>query len=151
MIKRIKSLADKYFIGVDSILSVVISFLCFLVLGNCIEKLEDDLFQELISVSVSLLGFLIATVAIIFSFKDGSRITKLQESKHYYQVIDIYISAIFWESLFAILFTGIFMFDFSQMWKVYILIAFIVFSVIKIRRCIWIARHMFYLSIPKKQ
>ncbi|MEK6705607.1 MAG: hypothetical protein AABZ06_07450 [Bdellovibrionota bacterium] len=147
--KKLRAFLQRYFIQTDTFLALVISVLSWWLLQNYFQTLSDDFFLALIGASVSLLGFLIATISIIFAFKDGPKLDQLQKSGRYYQVIHIYLSAIFWVSLFALLFIGHISLTFSPTLQQLALTSFVVFSVIKIWRCVWIVKQMFYLSIPK--
>ncbi len=146
--KKLQTFLQRYFIQADTYLSLVISALSWWFLRNYFQILSDDFFLELIGACVSLLGFLIATISIIFAFKDGPKLDQLQKSGRYYQVIHIYLSAIFWVSLFTLLFIGHIALKFAPDLQELALTSFVVFSVIKIWRCVWIVKQMFYLSIP---
>lgn len=156
MIDWIKKFRRKYFVFFDTVLSVLlgVGFFYTAQYFNLFSAISDESISSLLGVSTSLLGFLIAVMAIIFTFKDGPKLETFQNSDKYSQVIDIYISAIIWTALLSIGFLLVIIIDLPFQFiagRELIVSLFLSFAIVKIWRCIWITKEMFELSISNKK
>lgn len=147
----IKEFRRKYFIHFDTISSLIAGIIVFCILSsfNFFIEIKDEVITSMLRASTGLLGFLIAVMAIIFTFKDAKKLKVFQKTTHYGQVLDIYISAITWFSLLSIglLLVVIIDLPFQSFANRELLVSlFISFSIIKIWRCIWITKEIFNLS-----
>ena len=109
---------------------------------------SDELLYTLIASFVSLLGFVMAFTAIIFSLEKSAKLARFQESRQYRNVMDIYVKAIKWLGLIALALTALTLFNFelpALIIKSIVIFALVV-STFKISRCIWITKELFKLS-----
>ncbi len=146
----LKNIYYRFYSFFDTLLAVLISagiIYCDKAF-NFIVVPSNELLYTLIASFVSLLGFVMAFTAIIFSLEKSAKLEKFQESKQYRNVMDIYVRAIKWLGLIALVLVGLTLSNFqipTMVVKSVVIFAFVV-STFKISRCVWITKELFKLS-----
>lgn len=146
----IKNIYYRFYSFFDTAFAVLISGVIIYSdkLFNFLAVPSDELLYTLIASFVSLLGFVMAFTAIIFSLEKSAKLEKFQESRQYPNVMDIYVKAIKWLGLITLVLTGLTLSNFelpALVIKSAVIFAFVV-STFKISRCIWITKELFKLS-----
>ncbi len=147
MWSKIQKWRDKNFILLDTVESSLLAWIFMYWAFEYISQQDLNLFD--ISTLYFTLGwFLLSVFALLFSFKDGKKIQRLQKSIHYKEVFNIFLNAISRCMIFAFLFLILKFIDWllvnyiiSIVWISFFIVA------VKLYRCIRIIREIAFLSI----
>ncbi|MDD3262900.1 MAG: hypothetical protein PHR61_03555 [Candidatus Absconditabacteria bacterium] len=142
------------FIIIETAISFVLGFIIYLI-GNyflSFNSINENFVFTRIQSLIGLLGFLITTLSIIFSLKDGPKLEKLQKSGQYHNVINIYINTIKRIGIRILVRLGIKFINSDDVKIVDGLVLSINVTLLSIKlfRCIWITNKLFTLTIPSK-
>lgn len=110
---------------------------------------------DIASIYIWLSWFLLSIFAIIFSFKDGERVSRLQKSPYYKDVFYVFQNAIIVTAFFWLAFILISIYDnnFKRQICQYVftlkelIISSLIFIIVLSSRCLWIVKKIFLLSI----
>lgn len=147
MWSKIQKWRDKNFILLDTVESSLLAWIFMYWAFEYISQQDLNLFD--ISTLYFTLGwFLLSVFALLFSFKDGKKIQRLQKSIHYKEVFNIFLNAISRCMIFAFLFLILKFIDWllvnyiiSIVWISFFIVA------VKLYRCIRIIKEIAFLSI----
>jgi hypothetical protein len=115
------------------------------VLSILLKDKRGAVYSVLIGVDGSLLGFVIATVAILLGFDNHPRMTLLRESSHYKTLWKVFKSAMRYLAVGALVFLIGLLFDTDNVpnWKVFYACFFVlVISSWRVGRCIWVLHYI---------
>lgn len=159
MLAKLNKYREIHFIGFDTLGAVFVSAILFLIvrISSLQSLLEDallhnnnfgDIYLALAGIFAGLLGFIIASGAIIFTIDDGPRINLLKRNPYYNQVLFVYISASKYLMLATLLCLVLFIFANDSKHSIYLyLIIFLLLLIgTKVWRCINILKRIFLLS-----
>ncbi len=107
------------------------------------------LFLNLASIYASLLGFIIAAAAIIFTIDSGKRIDALRQSQYFPQVFDSYLNSSFWLFLGTITMLALYTYtdpSTQPRWSFYATLFTLVVSSVTIWRALSLLRRVFGIS-----
>lgn len=147
MWSKIQKWRDKNFILLDTVESSLLAWI-FMYWAVEYSSLQGLNLFDISSVYFTLGWFLLSVFALLFSFKDGKKIQRLQKSIHYKEVFNIFLNAISRCMIFAFLFLILKFIDWllvnyiiSIVWISFFIVA------VKLYRCIRIIREIAFLSI----
>ncbi len=112
------------------------------------EWLRDSrgpLYSALSTIFASLLGFTIATVAIVLSFATSPRLEIVRTSRHYATLWRVFKSAIRWlafATIFALVALAIDSGPIPSLWVLYPLAGISLIVLSRIARCIWVLENV---------
>jgi hypothetical protein len=112
-------------------------------LAQFLKGSRQPVYASIVSLSASLLGFVIAAVPIIHTFGQSSRMKRLRESNHYRQVFRVFFQAMYWLSfaviggIVAIIFDKD---DSPHVWATYVMAFLLLAVVVRVSRCVWVLR-----------
>lgn len=160
---RIKKFWDVHFLGLEFLLSVIMGILFFLwmnlfsgsvIVNSILNGNKGAIYGTLASVFSSLLGFVIAALAIIIGYSANEKFEFLKQSKHYATLWHVLISTIKALGLATIMMLIGLIFDRDNfpkslpininLYNIYLsmLRSLIIFTVllalIRMKRCIWV-------------
>jgi hypothetical protein len=147
----LKNWYQKFFQPIDTLLT----FLCaggityFLFRFNLSSSLSNEFLLNMTESLIGLLGFVMAFMAIIFSFNDSEKLVYFKKTKSFRTVMDIIVNALFWISfgVIILILREVLNIDASPKVEMFMFLAIVFLVIIKTGRCIWITRRIFNLSI----
>ena len=155
----IKAFYERHFLAMDLVGSmiiaaaVVVSFEYWFgteMPANWLSSIRQSLYTTIITISISLVGFLIAGVSIILVFGQMPRMKLLKDSKQIHTVFSIYFKSIFWLAITALgSFVGLLVDSESAPFLpvAYVVMWLSTVSIIRVWRCIWVLKVLTRLSI----
>lgn len=144
---KIQKWRDKNFILLDTVESSLLAWIFMYWAVEVFSFKRLNLF-DISSVYFTLGWFLLSVFALLFSFKDGKKIQRLQKSTHYKEVFNIFLNAISRCMVFAFVFLilnfitwEVANYIVSTVWISFFIVA------VKLYRCIRIIKEIAFLSI----
>lgn len=155
MLKFLFNFYKIHFLGFDTIFAFIVSATTYYVfnrhgLFSPAVLTDNQVVGTLLQIHMGLLGFLIAVMTIIFGFTDGKKLEFFRQSNQYGTVMKIYLNAMKWLGVLAIFGFILLIISFQKETALKIwLILSLFLPLIKLWRCIWVAKEIFLLSVEK--
>lgn len=147
----VKYLLRRFFQTVDTILTIIASagLTWLLIYFGLFTSVGDGLLQTMIQSLIGLLGFVMAFMAIIFSFNDSKKLRYFKESESFTTVMDIVVNAIIWISICVGILIAMSLLDLqiSAKFELGVFISVCLMVIVKTGRCVWITKKLFELSV----
>ena len=154
MFKSISRFYGRNFLFLELLISIAVTIALYVwveestgynVLSELLKDKRGEVYSVLIGVSGSLLGFVIATVAILLGFDNHPRMTLLRESAHYKTLWKVFKSAMRYLAVAALVLIAGLLFDTdpSPNWNVFYACFFMLaISSFRVGRCIWVLHYI---------
>lgn len=161
--KKIKSNYERHFLGYDFLLAIILLMIFIWSINAKVINFDDfflkdsrqKLYSSITSISGSLVGFIIASLAILVAFPENDSLKKLKISKRYSDIFVTFISTCKYLTVSLFLSMGTSILDKNTIISNCSLIFFyanifsIIISTFRIFRCIWILENLLKLSLGK--
>lgn len=146
----VKELRNDFFIslilGIFSLLIIYKLDLEF-ILENLLKSAET-----ILTVSVTLAGFLINAFTILFIFPESMKIKFIKKHSAYSYIFDAFIlSIVLFISIAVICFTFMILMNHVPLFLASVLVFLLIWSFISLFRCMWLLKKIAELSFPRKE
>ena len=150
-------LCKKHFVGCDSIKSILIILILFLILffTNIQDRVVNAIFDHddfngfiltIIQFYTTLIGFILAMLAIVLAVDSSEKLKYFKSSPYYEKVFTIFYSALGYMCLGFLFNLVLFFVKCYESVLFYIMLWLFIISGIKLYRCGWIISHLIRLS-----